>query len=407
MTTSDALRRSVKSVLALAGAVAVAACAHTNDTPASSSSVAAPTASAPPIVSPALLDVGSYPTVPQPPLGNAGSIETGVAVDARRMSEFVIGPWDVDPTLINPYLDTYYILANPLLLAQLGPEAIAAAAQGHGFVNGFASARNSDKAVLVNAVLRFPDPAAATAAAAAMGDAAAGSPIGGAQPVRTPIAGHPEAVAVTYPFTPHGSDHPWAVVRSFTPHGTYVFMQLAQSSDGLDGAAGLVAKAIDAQGPVIDGFTPTDLKGFADVPLDPTGLLARTVPQTGDIAPTKNAVYPARAAMHFQTDPVASKTLFSDTGVTEVAMGKANVYQAREPLTALMITNGFNTEVLSEAGAKPADPVPALPESHCVARPKSFYCVAPAGRYAIEASGAPLRDVQQLVAAQYVLLTAK
>lgn len=407
MTTSDALRRSMKSILALAGAVAVAACAHTSDTPAPSSSVAAPTVTAPPIVSPALLDVGSYPTAPQPPLGNAGSIETGVAVDARRMSEFVIGPWDVDPTLINPYLDTYYVLANPLSLAQLGPEPIAAAAQGHGFVNGFASARTSGNAVLVNAVLRFPDPAAAVAATTAMGDAAAASPIGGTQPVRTPIAGHPQAVAVTYPFTPRGADHPWAVVRSFTPHGPYVFMQLAQSSDGLDAATGLVAKAIDAQGPVIDGFTPTDLKAFADVPLDPTGLLARTIPQTGDVVPTKNAVYPAKAAMHFQTDPVASKTLFSDTGVTEVAMGKANVYQAKEPLTALMITNGFNTEVLTEAGAKPAGPVPALPESHCVARSKGFYCVAPAGRYAIEASGAPLRDVQQLVAAQYVLLTAK
>jgi transposase InsO family protein len=77
------------------------------------------------------------------------------------MSEFGIGPVDVDPKLINPYLDTYYVLANPLSLAQLGPEPIAAAAQGHGFVNGFASARTSGNAVLVNAVLRFPDPAAA------------------------------------------------------------------------------------------------------------------------------------------------------------------------------------------------------------------------------------------------------
>jgi hypothetical protein len=38
--------------------------------------------------------------------------------------------------------------------------------------------------------------------------------------------------------------------------------------------------------------------------------------------------------------------------------------------------------------------------------PKGFYCVAPAGRYAIEARGEQLRDVQQQVAAQYVILTA-
>ncbi|MHA3024702.1 DUF7373 family lipoprotein [Mycobacterium sp. BMJ-28] len=406
MTTSDALRRMTKHALVIASVGILSACAHTSDTPVSSSSVAAPTASAPPIVSPTLLDVGNYPTTPRPPLGNAGSTEAGVAADARRMAEFVIGPWDVDKTLINPYLNAYYILTNPLLLAQLGPEAIAAAAQEHGFVNGFASARNADQAVLVNAVLRFPDPAAATAAATAMAGAAAASPIGGTRPEHTPIPGHPEAAAVSYPFTPHGSDHPWSVVRSFSPHGTFVFMQLAQHSGGLDAATGLVATAIDTQGPAIDGFTPADMSAFAEVPLDPTGLLSRTVPLTGDITPSKNAVYPAKGAMHFQTDPVSSKTLFSDTGVSAVAMGKANVYQAREPLTALMITNGFNTEVLSE-GAKPADPVPALPESHCAAREKSFYCVAPAGKYAIEANGVALPDVQQLVAAQYVLLTAK
>ncbi len=406
MNTSDALRRMVKHALVLASVVALAACSHTSDPSASTSSVAAPTATPPPIVSPTLLNVGSYPTAPRPPLGNAGSVEAGVAADARRMAEFVVGPWDVDKTLIKPYLSAYYILTTALQLAQLGPESIATAAQEHQFVNGFASARSSDKAVFVNAVLRFPDPAAATAAATAMADAAAASPVGGARPQRVPVPGHPEAAAVQYDYTPHGADHPWSVVRSFTPHGAFVFMQLAQAADGLDAATGLVTKAIDTQGPAIDKFTPAELPAFADVPLDPTGLLARTIPLGGEASPTKNAVYPAKAAMHFQTDPVASKTLFSDTGVTMVAMGKANVYQAKQPLTALMITNGFNAEVLSE-GAKPADPVPALPESHCAARPKSFYCVAPAGQYAIEATGAELPDVQQLVAAQYVLLTAK
>jgi hypothetical protein len=406
MTTPDALRRLTKHGLTLAAVVLLAACSHANEGPAASSSVAAPTASALPVISPDQLNVGNYLSAPRPVLGAAGSVEAGAAAEARRMAEYVIGPWDVDASLIDPYLGTYYVMDTPAVLAQLGPEAIAEAAQSHGFVGGFASARKSDQAVLVNAVLRFPNPAAAAAAAGAMADAAAASPIRGVRPERTPIPGHPEATAVSYPFTPEGSDHPWTVVRSFNPHGTFVLTQLTQTSAGPDAATGLVAKAIATQGPVIDGFTPTDVAALAQIPLDPTGLLARTVLVTGEVKPTKNSVYPARAAMHFQSDPVASKKLFADTGVTAVAMGQANVYQSRDSQTAQAITKGFDNEVLLQ-GAKPADQVPALPQSHCAARPKGFYCVAPAGQYAIEANGVGLPETQQLVAAQYVLLTQK
>ncbi len=113
------------------------------------------------------------------------------------------------------------------------------------------------------------------------------------------------------------------------------------------------------------------MAALAQIPLDPTGLLARTVLVTGEVKPTKNAVYPTRAAMHFQSDPpVASKKLFADTGVTAVAMGQANVYQSRDSQTAQAITKGFDNEVLLQ-GAKPADQVPALPQSHCAARPKA------------------------------------
>jgi hypothetical protein len=38
---------------------------------------------------------------------------------------------------------------------------------------------------------------------------------------------------------------------------------------------------------------------------------------------------------------------------------------------------------------------------------QAFYCLAAADRYAIEASGAQLLDVQQQVAAQYVMLMSE
>jgi hypothetical protein len=403
------MRLGVRFGALVAGALVVVACGNTGHTNGTSPAPGtATTTSVPPpaIVSPSLLHAGTYPTAPRPPLGTAGDPATGAVVDAQYMADFVVGPWDVDENLITPYLDSYYVLNAPNALLQLGPEAIAAAAGRHGFVDGFASAREEvDKSAMVNAVLRFADPAEAAAAITEMGDAVAKQPIQGATPTRASIPGHPDSVAFTYPFTPHGSDRTRTTVRSFTVHGPYVLMQLVQSVDGLDRATALVGKAIDAQGPSIDQFKAADPSALAAVPLDLTGLLAKTLPAPGTTT-AKNAVYGTRGAMHFQSNPVASATLFKDTGVTEVAMGRTNVYQAKDARAAVTVTNSFGQEISAE-GTKAADPVPALPDSRCLAFPKGFYCVAPAGRYAIEARSAQLADVQQQVAAQYVILTTR
>jgi hypothetical protein len=404
------MRRSLQFGALVGCALIVVACGKPGGNGPINVTGATPTTSATPpppaIVSPALLNAGPYPTAARPPLGAAGDPAVGAIVDAQQMADYVVGPWQVDEKLITPYLSSFYVVSSPKALLELGPEAVAAAAGQHGLVNGFVSARQiTDKAALVNAVLRFPDPAAAAAAATAMGDAATKQPIKGATPTVTAIPGHPEAVASTYPFTPQGTDQGRATVRAFTAHGPYVLMQFAQSVDGLEAATALVAKAIDAQGPEIDQFKAADAGALAAVPLDPTGLLARTLPATSGTA-AKNAVYGTRGAMHFQSDPIASATLFKDTGVTDVAMGKTNVYQAKDAQAAVSITTEFNQEI-SKEGTTPAPAVPALPDSHCQTFPKGFYCVAPAGQYAIEARGEQLPDVQQQVAAQYVILTAK
>lgn len=404
------MRRSMQVGALVTIALLAGACGNTTgDANGTSSAAGSPsTTSAPPppaIVSPALLDAGSYPTAPRPPLGTAGNSAAGAAADAQHMAGSVVGPWVVDDKLIEPYLNTYYVINDPGVLQQLGPEGIAAAAGRHGLVNGFASARQTaDKAAMVNAVLRFPNPSAAAAASTEMADAVVKQPILGVTPTSVPIPGHPEAVAATYPFTPHGSNQTSAAVRSFTPHGPYVLMQFAQSIDGVDAATAMVAKAVDAQGPAIDEFKAADPGALADVQLDPSGLLAKTLPAPAANA-AKNAVYTARGAMHFQSDPIASDELFSDTGVTDVAMARTNVYQAKDPQAALRVIDAFNREISAD-GTTPADPVRALPDSHCLAFPKGFYCVAPAGRFAIEARGEQLPDVQQQVAAQYVMLTS-
>lgn len=410
MNTSDTLRRLTKVATVALSAILFAACAAPDDsaTPAASGTPGSnvPTTTVSPIVSPAQLDAGTYPTAPRPPLGTAGDPRVGAIADAQNLAGFVIGPWEADEALVTPYLATYYLLDSASSLMQFAPEGVAQQAETHGFVNGFASARQvADTTVMINAVFRFPDAAAAASAAGDMNASAAAQAIRGVTPTPAAIPGHPEAAASSYPFTPHESDREWTVIRSFTPHGPYVFMQLVQSVDGFDPAAALVRKAIEVQGPRIDGFTPAPVDALAEVPLDPSGLLAKTLPVEGSSAPTKNAVYSRGGAVHFQSNPIASKTLFTDTGVTAVAMALTNVYEAKSPGLASMVVGSFNKEVTAQ-GAAPADPVPALPDSHCSARGKAFYCVAAAGRYAIEANAESLPAAHQQMAAQYILLTA-
>lgn len=396
-----------KIAVVTTGVVVFAACAAPDDAAQTESSPPVATTTVPPIVSPALLKAGNYPTTPRPPLGNAGDPHIGAILDAQHLADFVIGPWEADAGLITPYLSTYYLLDASTAMLQFSPEGVAQQAADHGFVNGFASARQTtDKAVMINAVLRFPDPSAATAATAAMNASAAAQPVRGVTPAPATIPGHPESAASTYPFTPNDSGREWAVIRSFTAHGPFVLMQVVQAVDGVEAAAALVGKAIDAQGPRIDEFAPVPTDALADVPLDPTGLLARTLPVPPDGAATKNAVYDRRGAMHFQSNPIASKTLFADTGVTAVAMAKTNVYESRSPSSASMVVGSFNKEVVAQ-GATPAEAVPGLPDSHCSARGKGFYCVAGADRYAIEVNAEALPDAHQQMAAQYILLTAR
>ena len=123
---------------------------------------------------------------------------------------------------------------------------------------------------------------------------------------------------------------------------------------------------------------------------------------------SQNAVYSGTGALHFQSNPVSSAKVFEDNGVTGFARGKTSVYQAKDPSSAVHVANAFGKEV-SVDGTETADPVPALPLSRCIllANPKQFYCVAPAGNYAIEARGPELKDVHEQVAAQYILLTAR
>jgi hypothetical protein len=357
----------------------------------------------PPSVDVSKLDVGPYPTDPGAPLGVAGNPMRGALIEAQRMANNVVGPWEVDSTLTKWFGLGAMVLKSPDSLTLIGPEQFAPAVGAHDFINGFATSRAAEgQKILLNAVLRFGDDGSAAAAATDLGEVAQQT---GTPPVqRATIPGHPDAQAASYSITENKTGMKWAAVRSFTAHGPYVFMQLAQVADGNDAALGLVAKTLDMQGPLIDKFRATDPSEFADISIDPTGLLARTLPvPEKEATVVQNTTYEQRGALQFQSDPARSAKLFADTGMDLVAMAKTNVYQTKDPGGAAKIVDAFFAEL--QPTSQPADAVANLPGSRCLQlEDKTFYCLAAADKYAIETTSKNLLDARQQVAAQYAML---
>lgn len=366
----------------------------------------------PGVVDVTLLDTGNYPTRPAPPLGVAGSRPKGALAEAVRMAEHVIGPWETDPALERWVMPTS-IFKDAASLRMLLPVRIAAAADKHDFVTGFSSGRRTDPpgTSLVNAVLRFADPAAAAAAATEFADLALQPDIADylppAQPVSVP--NHPDARASTYETIPPGSTTPETAVNAYSARGPFVLIQSADTPRGVGPTADLVAKALDRQIPAIDAFKPTPVAELPNLALDESGLLARTIPETGDKIPVEtNHVYGSYAALHFQTSPQSSAELFADTGMDLWSRGKTSVYRVRDKEAAAKMVEQFAAE--SDASGGPVAPVPNMPDSRCSQhddRLGSYVgCFAVADRYVIEANSAQVNDAHQMAAAQYTMLMA-
>ncbi|KUH65290.1 hypothetical protein AU184_21765 [Mycolicibacterium novocastrense] len=366
-----------------------------------------------PSVDVALLDTGNYATQPVPPMGVAGSPAKGGLIEAGRMAEHVVGPWEVNPELSHFVMPTS-IVKDVAALKMLLPEKVAAAAAKHNFVTGFSSARRTepDRASLVNAVLRFPDPQAAAAAAAEFGDITLQPDLMDYVPQARPVSvrEHPETRASTYDLPQLGSPIMETNVNAYTAHGPFVLVQSAESPDGVDPTADMVAKTLDQQIAAIDAFTPTAVSELANLPVDASGVLARTVPEIKENPPPGvNQTYGPHAAPHFQTFPQTSAELFADTGMDVWSRGRAAVYRVRDEQSAANMLEQFATELTNAKGQAVAS-VPNMPDSRCIRREAqlSTYvtCFAVADRYVIEAASPQPTDAHQLTAAQYVMLTA-
>ncbi|OJZ65782.1 hypothetical protein BRW65_27945 [Mycobacterium paraffinicum] len=378
---------------------------------------------APPAADVTLLDPGNYPRRPRPPLGTVADDAAGRRVESQRMADMVAGPWQVDGMLISPLsaeiAPTTALPEVGRLSALVRGDSIAAIAAAHHFVAGFVSGRATPPAppgqpppdkpkILDNGVFRFPGPQDATDAAAAMAaaDVATIRP-GNIPATRLPVAHHPDTMANVAPLS-GGFE-----AEAFTAHGPYVFFQFAGSKESAGAAADMIAKTLDLQGPMADHFQATPLDRLATLPADPTGLLARTVPVT-DPSVNQAAVYPPHGALHFRPDPVATQAMFTDAGIGHVAVDRSAVYEAVDTTGAQRAADGLARIDVPFLGYRSAPGINGLPSARCFDRGPDtgelgavrFLCLATADRYAFKVTAAQEVEAHQIVAAQYLMLTA-
>lgn len=358
-----------------------------------------------------LLDAGNFPTTPRPALGAAGDALRGGWAEGRRLAGVVVGPWEADRDLIDyAQIDSGVVKDTDAVNAMLGAP-LGETLNGHSLLAGFSSSRHTEKGAyksLLNMVLELASPADATAAVTAMASkgAALTMPFD-TKPIPTKpisIPRYPATDAVTYEWTAQYPDPggPRFLVTALTAHGQYVLAQTATSADKAEAAAQLIATTLDLQQPAVDKFKPTAPDQMAQVPLDPGGLMARTVAPRQENESISDGIYDAHGALHLATgDPVHLSALFKSAGVQQVAeVLETRVYQTPDTGSAARIVDDMT-------GPNRVGGISGMPKAKCFNETLGYWCVARGDRYAFEMQNEQEHALHQMMAAQYRLLTGK
>lgn len=402
-------------VLALLAVCALTACGTDASKPAATSESAVATK-----VDVSQLNTGNYAIRPAAPLGTAGNDDAGRRAESQRMAAYVVGPWQVDPTLVDGSSPAGSIVVKNDDIAFFVWPFMSAGVADLPLVSGFVSDRHTaDKTAptaLRNGVLRFGDPAAAATAADKIAFWTTTIPPSAnmmptlTEPVRTmPIPGRPDSRGLVLTYNESGTTVQELTV--LTAHGPYLLVQVVRSPKGPDEGAALANRALDQQIPLIDGFTPTDPAQLSAIPLDPTGLVARTLAlPAAEATPMSGAAYPPAGALQAVDDPVGTAKQWSEAGVDEVSFGQTTVYQAKDADHAAILAHALDDDAAAEPSSAAAAAVPGLPQSHCTrvsdaaGLVQRYLCLTTVDRYVIRSLARDFGRAQQQLAAQYRIL---
>jgi hypothetical protein len=394
--------RLLASTAASATAVVllIAGCAHSTDNTTAGK------------VDLAKLDVGTYSTARRA-VPSAPSLPQGTLLEGIRMADAVADTSQFDSLLLylwraDPVPETASLVP---LLGDAGKQVL----DQYGWVAGY-RASYADRPQLANGepppayigvstmLLRFPDEAAASGAAAALGPTQ-WKDFG--KTIAVPLPKHPEVVARYTPGT--------SALLADTAIGPFVVhLMLEAPPDGIETQVGTLDQVLDAEHALLGDFRPTPTDDIPALPLDPDGLLARMV-NTDAAAPppvsTTFAVYGPTGALRDQPPMFRKNKLYEKWGVDRLAVsGDQHLYRVRDQKAAADMMASFIAD--SSAREHEIDADKNVPDEHCFETNKpvpdtpGFACRIIVNNFYTLVRGDSAVSVKQKAAAQYVLLSA-
>jgi len=359
----------------------------------------------------AKLDVGSYSTLPRR-VPNQPSPAEVTLLEGIRMADAVADTSQFDSPLLyawqaDPVADTASLVP---VLGEAGKQVL----DQHGWLAGYRASYadqpqrpdGSAPPVYVGLsimLLRFPDEAAAAAAAVAL-EAANWKDL-----TRTVAVALPKHPDVNARYTP-GS----GALLVDAPIGPFVVhLMLEAPPTGIETLVGELDPVLEAERTLLKDFKPTPAMQMA--PGDPDGLLARMVTTDPDRqTPVSKtfAVYGPTGALRDQPPSVRKDKLYRKWGVDRLAVsGDQHLYRTRDHQAALDMLGEFTAQRAGREQEIEADP--KIPDERCFQSDNpapgepAFVCRVVVNNFYTAVRADTASSVKEKAAAQYALLATR
>ncbi|KAF0848336.1 hypothetical protein FNL39_102484 [Nocardia caishijiensis] len=366
------------------------------------------------------LDFGNYQTEPRV-VGNAKSMTQARAWEAQRLADHVAVPFEVDPAYVRDARFDSFVPSTQIVLNRKGLGGLivndtfdeVAEDLVAGWLNSWATepdAENKSRKLHLS-VLMFPDAKTAESVAPILehDDFTFNT-----ENVKVPITKYPKTFAHWRPSV--------SSIGSWTVHDRYIiFMKIDDETRAPDLASltGQVERALEVQIPLLDKFQPTPSDKLEHVPLDPTGLMGRTLPSDpgAPVRAQPDGFATGRGALSLFQSP-SPKVLedFSKYGVDLIAFGDSVVFRSTSAAGAkAMFQADTTTDDPSVKAVKTPDnlPVPVkcfadtYTDGNGQEKVVDHLCYLQVDRYSVQVRNKNLQDLHQKVTAQYILLAAR
>ncbi|MGY4102220.1 DUF7373 family lipoprotein [Nocardia sp. R16R-3T] len=357
------------------------------------------------------LDVGNYQTKPRQ-MGNAKSDKQARTREAQRLADYVALPYEADSSYVEDAwgIATHIVLNRKTLGSLVINDTFDDVAKDlvAGWVNAWRTggAQEDKRRTLSVAVLMFPDAQTASAVGPTLEH----------DDFTYNVDNQPVRIA-----QPNTNAH-WrpgiSSVGSWTVHDRYVvYIKVVDdtSAPDLPALTSQVEKMLGVQLPLLDEFQPTSAAELSRIPLDPQGLLGRTIPSSPErpIRAEPDGVFSGRGTVSLMNAGQTTLPELEEHGVDLVSFGDAVV---------------FRTKSLKDAEDLWAKWQPLKPDQKMIGAPAGLgehvqcfadgvteknptgsmnLCMFQVDRYVVQAFGKQPQDLHQKVCAQYVLLQSR